>query len=325
MADFLLWHNLSEKDRRDIAEHFKHLSPEKLSALDLNVGVVLVQWILSLDHIEAIEIKPYGNGVEMFLQNTRDDQSEYLRFYASAPPVNIIYDILETLKGSDYKKARIYSLTGIGQNQRQITDQYPLFFEIVDGDRLTSRLTDIQRRLTQAPAGQTPVPPMSSSGVSRKREASSETSSKSQNKVGKFKTSRPPLLRLLLLMASMLLLVMIAVVAYVFMLPHLTPSPTASATNTTLPTSTSTNTATSTHTLTATASSTLTSTPSQTFTPSITLTNSTTPTITRTSSRTVSPTLTRTPSRTVVPTLTRTPSRTIAASSTRTATLTAKP
>ena len=292
MADFLLWHELPEQDRLEIAEHFKHLPPKRLSVPDLEVGAVLVQWMLLPDSIEATEIKPCGNGVEMFLQNKRDNQREYLRFYVSAPPVTIIYDIMKTLKGSDYKKARIYSLTAIGEDQRQLGSQYPPLFEIVDGDRFMSHLVDVQQRLTQASAWQTPATPTSSPDAPRKPEAPlSATSSESQNKVSKRKTSRPLRPSPLILVTSMLVLIMIAVVVY-FIATHLpinTPTPSV------------THTVTSTHTPTSTASSTITFTPSQTFTPSITPTNSTTPTVTRTSSRTVAPTLTHTPTATKKP------------------------
>lgn len=253
----------------------------------------------------------------MFLQNRRDNQREYLRFYTSAPPVNILYDILEKLKGSDYKKARIYSLTAIGQNQHQVSDQYPLFFEIVDGDRLTSRLVDVQRRLTQSSARQ--APRLSSSDVFRKRAVSSATNSELENKISMNKTSRSLLSSPLRLVTALLVLIMIVVVIY-FIATHLlidTPMDT--------PTPSATNAVTSTQPSIDTDSPTITLTPSQTLTPSITLTNSKTLTVTKTLTRTASPTSTHTPSRTVVPTLTRTPSRTIAPTSTRTPTATKKP
>lgn len=301
MSDFLLWRDLSEKDRLEIAEHFKHLPPKRLSVPDLEVGAVLVQWMLLPDSIEATEIKPCGNGVEMFLQNKRDNQREYLRFYTSAPPVTLIYDVLKMLKGSDYKKARIYSLTAIGEDQRQLGSQYPPLFEIVDGDRFMSRLVDVQRRVTQASAWQTPATPTSSPDTPRNPEVSLPAArSESQNKIGMRRTSRPPRPSPLILVTSMLVLIMIAVVIYFIatLLTKNTPTPSA------------TNTVTSTHTLAVTDASIITLIPSQTFTPNVALTNSKTLTITNIPTHTASPTLTRTPPRTIAVTATRTPTAT---------------
>ena len=215
MADFLLWHELPEQERLEIAEHFKHLPPKRLSVPDLDVGAVLVQWMLLSDSIEATEIKPCGNGVEMFLQNKRDNQREYLRFYTSAPPVTIIYDVMKTLKGSDYKKARIYSLAAIGEDQRQLGNQYHPFFEIADGDRFMSRLVDVQRRLIQASTWHAPVAPTSSPDTPRNLEASPPVvSSEPQNRIGARRPTRPRLPSPLILVTSMIVLTMVIVVIY---------------------------------------------------------------------------------------------------------------
>lgn len=215
MADFLLWHELPEQDRLEIAEHFKHLPPKRLSVPDLEVGAVLVQWMLLPDSIEATEIKPCGNGVEMILQNKRDNQREYLRFYTSDPPVHVIYDVMKTLKGSEYKKVRIYSLTAIGEDQRQLGNPYPHFLEIVDGDRFMSCLVDVQRRLTQASAWQTPATPTSSPDAPRAPEVSLPAArSESQNKIGARKPARPQLPSPLILTTAMIVLMMIIVVIY---------------------------------------------------------------------------------------------------------------
>jgi len=215
MADFLLWHELPEQDRLEIAEHFKHLPPKRLSVPDLEIGAVLVQWMLLPDSIEATEIKPCGDGVEMTLQNKRDNQREYLRFYTSAPPVNVLYDVMETLKGSNYKKARIYSLMAIGEGQHQFSNPYPHLLEIVDGDRFMSRLVDVQRRLTQASAWRAPAAPTSSPDAPRTPEVSlPAASSESQNKIGARKPARPRLPSPLILITAMIVLIMIIVVIY---------------------------------------------------------------------------------------------------------------
>lgn len=216
MAEFLLWNELTEQDRLEIAEHFKHLPPKRLSVPDLEVGAVLVQWMLLPDSIEATEIKPCGNGVEMILQNKRDNQREYLRFYTSDPPVHIIYDVMKTLKGSEYKKVRIYSLTAIGEDQRQLGNPYPQFLEIVDGDRFMSRLVDVQRRLTQASVWQTPAIPTSLPDAPRDPEVSLPAASpESQNRIsGARRTPRPLRPSPLILITAMIVLIMVIVVIY---------------------------------------------------------------------------------------------------------------
>jgi hypothetical protein len=216
MAEFLLWHELPEQDRLEIAEHFKHLPPKRLAVPDLEVGAVLVQWMLLPDSIEATEIKPCGDGVEMTLQNKRDDQREYLRFYTSAPPANIVNDVLQTLKGSDYKKARIYSLTAIGEGQHQFSNPYPHLLEIADGDRFMSRLADVQRRITQASTWSVPAAPTSSPDAPRAPEVSfPAASSESRNKISSArKPSRPSLPSPLILVTGVIVLVMIIVVIY---------------------------------------------------------------------------------------------------------------
>ncbi|MBI5054551.1 MAG: hypothetical protein HZC38_15010 [Chloroflexi bacterium] len=216
MAEFLLWHELPEQDRLEIAEHFKHLPPKRLSVPDLEVGAVLVQWMLLPDSIEATEIKPCGDGVEMILQNKRDNQREYLRFYTSAPPVNVLYDVMETLKGSDYKKARIYSLTAIGEGQHQFSNPYPHLLEIADGDRFMSRLADVQRRITQASTWQVPAAPTSPPDAPRTPEVSLPAArSESRNKISSArKTTRLRLPSPLILITTVIVLVMIIVVIY---------------------------------------------------------------------------------------------------------------
>ncbi|MBI5054105.1 MAG: hypothetical protein HZB52_12695 [Chloroflexi bacterium] len=170
---FPLWKTLTLSTRKQLARDFQCLAPLSISQLELETHSLLLQWMLENDHIEATSIAPIPNGIEIELHDTSEQRPEYLRFYHIAPPVNIVYDMLETMKGKDYKKARLYSLTAISENQKHIGKEFPLFFEILDGDKIISRLADVQRQNARRDKWERGVASKSKLGKKRKRTSSS--------------------------------------------------------------------------------------------------------------------------------------------------------
>jgi DNA-directed RNA polymerase subunit RPC12/RpoP len=142
-----LWRDLSRAERYRYLSRFMHLDSAAISSLNVTGIALLMQWIFERRGIETNSVEDKSGRLDLALTNKKRKRSEFARFYyrERGIPINALWDLLNTLKGTQFVKIHCFTADTFTKAQKRIQSEFPLALNLVDREGLGRYLYEAQQ------------------------------------------------------------------------------------------------------------------------------------------------------------------------------------
>ena len=142
-----LWCNLSRVERYRHLSRFMHLDSAAISSLNVTEIALLIQWIFEQRGLETNTIEEKSGRLDLALTNKKRKRSEFARVYyrRHGIPINALWDLLNTLKGTRFVKIHCFTLDTFTRAQKRTQSEFPLALNLVEREELGRYLCEAQQ------------------------------------------------------------------------------------------------------------------------------------------------------------------------------------
>lgn len=146
MTTVPVWRSLSQAAKHRYSSCFMHIAPSAIAAVNEGDLAFLIQWVFEQHGIEVKGAILQNGKLDLILVHDDLKHEAFARVYCSkrGTPTNALYDLLETLEGTNYGKIFFCTVSAFSPAQKRIHNKSPLLLEIKEGDRLAEYVREAQ-------------------------------------------------------------------------------------------------------------------------------------------------------------------------------------